>query len=127
MNMSSIHLEDLIVKFPQDCDTIQRVATFLSETSSEKVFTLQRLYDLALPSTTFVFAQLLSYLVEINVMKKIVRIESSNNRGGIKDFSSITEVPEEIYDWIQEKMIDVTSENIRILYRVANFNDWKFK
>ncbi len=121
--MSSIHLEDLTVKFPHDYDTIQRVAKFISETSSEKVFTLQRLYDLALPSTTFVFAQLLSYLVEINVMKKIVRIESSNNRGGIKDFSSITEVPEEIYDWIQEKMIDVTSENIRILYRVANFND----
>ncbi len=123
MNMSSVYLEDLIVKFPRDYDTIQRVAKFLSETSSEKVFTLQRLYDFVLPSTTFVFAQLLSYLVEINAMKKIVRIESSNNSGGIKDFSSITEVPEEIYDWRQETMIDVTSENIRILYQVANFND----
>ncbi len=125
MNMSLTNLNDLIIKFPQDSDTIQRLDIFISENSKVsggKVFTLQRLYDLASPSTTFVFAQLLNYLVETGVMKKIVRVESPS-LGGIDDFSSITEVPEEIYDWRQERIIEVKPENIRVLYQVVSIQN----
>lgn len=121
MNMSSVNLENLIVKFPQERDTIQRLGNLISENSenpSNKVFTLQRLYDLASPSTALVFAQLLNELVERNIIKKIVRVESPS-LGGIADFSSITEVPTTINDWQQDDMaIEVKPENIRVLYQV---------
>ena len=119
MSTLSNCLDNLIVKYPQEDETIQRLFGFIHETSSDKIFTLQRLYDFILPSTTFIFTQLLSDLVEVGIMKKIVRIESPN-QGGIQDFSSIIEVPEEIYDWRQETMIVIQPENIRILYQVVN-------
>jgi hypothetical protein len=122
MNTLSINLENLIVKFPQEQDTIQRLAGFINDNHNkpEKVFTLQRLYDLASPSTAFVFAQLLNDLVEVGVIKKIVRVESPI-LGGIEDFSSITEVPDTITDWHQDDItIEVKPENIRVLYKVMD-------
>ncbi len=121
MNMSSVNLENLIVKFPQERDSILRLGNFISENiekPSSKVFTLQRLYDLASPSTTLAFAQLLNELVDRGVIKKIVRVESPN-LGGIGDFSSITEVPTTINDWRQDNtLIDVKPENISVLYQL---------
>ena len=79
---------------------------------------MQRLYDLASPSTTLAFAQLLNELVDRGVIKKIVRVESPN-LGGIGDFSSITEVPTTINDWRQDNtLIDVKPENISVLYQL---------
>lgn len=125
MNMSLTNLDDLTTKFPQDCDTIQRLANFIGENSDKsarKFFTLQRLYDLASPSTTFVFAQLLNHLVENGVLRKIVRIESPS-LGGIEDFPSIMDVPETIFDWHQGVTINVTPENIRVFYQVVSIQN----
>lgn len=121
MNMSSVNLDNLIIKYPQERDTIYRLDSLISDNSekpSNKVFTLQRLYDLASPSTALVFAQLLNELVDRGIIKKIVRVESPS-LGGIGDFSSITEVPTTISDWRQNDMtIEVKPENIRVLYQV---------
>lgn len=120
MNMSLANLDDLIVKFPQDQDAIQRLAELVDDNSETagKIFSLQRLYDLASPSTTIVFAHLLNHLVATGVMKKIVRVESPI-LGVIEDFSSMTEVPETILDWRQDLTIEVKPENIRVLYQVV--------
>ena len=52
IGMNEIDIENLIVRFHHDTDTIQRLALFISENNkvSGVFFTLQRLYDLILPS-----------------------------------------------------------------------------
>lgn len=118
--MSSANFENLIHKYPQDRETIQRLERIISEpfeSSKVKCFSLKRLYELTSPPTDLLLAQLLNYLVVVGAMKKIVRVESPS-LGGIADFSSLTEVPERIHDWRRDIEVEVNPEDIHILYQV---------
>jgi len=44
-------------------------------------------------------------------------VESLEADAGIADFSSLDEVPKEIFDQYSERQIPVTSKNIRVLFK----------
>lgn len=58
---------------------------------------------------------MLADLVEIGVLRQIIRVESPVG-GGIADFEDILAVPETIRDWRTDSDLTVTPANIRVLY-----------
>ena len=62
-------------------------------------------------------ALLLADLEAACVVNQIIRVESPETHSGIKDFESIDELPTEIYDEYTGKTIDVTPQNVIVLYK----------
>lgn len=124
--MSTINSETLINNFPEDRDTVQRLLAIFDDSQEQarlKEFTLKRLFDRTLPRSEIALAQILNYLVSTGSLKRIVRVESPN-LGGVKDFSSLMEVPEVIHDWRRDIEMCVTPEDINIIYKViSDFGD----
>lgn len=58
-------------------------------------------------------------LEETGCLKRIYRIESSS-LGGLKDFDSIVDIPSEIEDFRTGKILEVTPQNIRVLYVICS-------
>ena len=46
----------------------------------------------------------------------MIRVISPTTRGGIKDFDSLTDVPDRIHDWRADSEMEVEPDNLRILY-----------
>ena len=121
--MSTINSETLINSFPQDHDTVQRLLDIFDDNQGcLKEFTLKRLFDRTMPRSELALAQILNHLVSTGAIKRIVRVESPN-LGGLKDFSSLMEVPEVIHDWRRDIDMCVTPEDINILYQVVSDSD----
>jgi hypothetical protein len=120
--MSTISSETLISKFPQERDTIQRLLDVLNDnegTTRLKEYTLKRLFDLTSPRSELVLTQALNYLVKGGVLRRVIRVESPN-QGGLKDFSSLMDVPDKIHDWRRDMEMNVTPDDINVLYQVVS-------
>jgi hypothetical protein len=61
-------------------------------------------------------AAALAMLVRQGAVRQIVRIESPLNHGGIADFASVQEIPDEIYDWRADQTLHVQPENLRVIF-----------
>ncbi|UCV28411.1 hypothetical protein [Ferribacterium limneticum] len=122
--MSSINLDYLTPEFPEESGTIQRLEGFLdsksrSKNSQQLVFSLTRLFDIAIPSSMLGFSAIINRLVETGVLVRIFRVESES-RGGIGDFESIQAIPSSIHDWRRDIDVIVSSENIRLYYKIKD-------
>lgn len=122
--MSSINLDYLTPEFPEESCAIQRLEGFLegksrSAHSKQLVFSLPRLFDIAIPSSMLAFSAILNRLVETGILVKTFRIESESF-GGIGDFGSIQEIPSVIHDWRRDVDVIVSSENIRLYYKIKD-------
>ena len=60
--------------------------------------------------------RILNRLVQIGLLEQFVRVE--NNFSGIGDFSSITEIPDEIYDWRADMYVPITPDKLRLYYKL---------
>lgn len=124
--MSSISLENLTNKFPEKVPLLRRMNQFLnaqeaaqSATNRRKYFSVNRIFDEVHPSSNDELAEILASLVEIGVLEKILRVESPGH-GGIKDYTSLASIPSVIYDENTERNIDVTLDNIKLLFCIRN-------
>src|ERR1700732_2684155 len=104
ISMSSINLESLTKRFPDKGPLIERMDQFLraaereqARTKRPKGFTVTRIFDEVLPKSQAELAQLLATLVEVGVLRKVIRLESEG-LGPIQDFTSLEEVPPRIFD-----------------------------
>jgi len=127
--MSSINFSTLISEFPEERDAVARLADLLtraSERSSgssrsmqQPEWTLQRLYEVAHPSSQRALARILTSLVEKGVLRQIIRIES-DSRGGLGDYESVLEIPSTIYDKFLGYEIDVRMDQVRTIYSLQD-------
>lgn len=121
--MSSPKLDHLTTEFPEESDSIHRLAKFLekfqSDFSGGESLSVRRLFDIAHPTSQAALARILQRLVEDRVLKQIVRVES-DSLGGIADFSSIVDVPPVIHDWRRDVYIEVQPDDIRLYYKLEN-------
>ena len=120
--MSSISLDNLISEFPEDRDAIKSFE-YAFETgllSEEKDYPVKRIYDLIHPRSQLALAKILNRLVEEGILRKIVRIESPETGGGLEDFDDILNVPSEIHDWRRDVDMQVTLDDLKIIYKVLS-------
>lgn len=118
--MSSIKLDALISEFPEQTSSVQKLADFFERKQDERLtkeFTVQKMFDVAQPVQQAVLVAILHRFAENGILRECVRVESEAH-GGIGDFDSLLEVPPVINDWRLGKEVEVTFENVRLIYKL---------
>lgn len=90
---------------------------FGSSEDERREYTFNHIAELVDPPSLAVLALVLAELNQRRLLDKVVRVESPETHGGIQDFRSSLDVPEEIHDIYSDRWINVTPENIRIVFR----------
>jgi len=98
----------------------ERLARLFSDAKDKhKSLTLPHLVQLAQKATPISTEKLilaLSAIVKHGLAERVVQVESPAG-GGIGNFKSIQEVPDEIYDERQDQWISVEPENVVVVYK----------
>jgi len=81
-----------------------------------KEYTFRYLVDRFPAIPPQVLALLLSELVSSGVLRNVVRIESPETGGGIGDYDSLLDVPDQIFDFRTQREIVVTPDNVVTLF-----------
>lgn len=121
--MSFPKFEHSMPDTPEEAGAYELLLSFLDqqrrESSTPKVFSTSRMFDVAGGVPSFALARALSHLVAKGVVRLLVRVEP-NYGEGIADFDSIEEVPDEVEDWRHPgNVIKVQPEHLQIYYRLA--------
>ena len=86
--------------------------------SGVRVFSTNRLVDVAGEVPSVSLAGILAQLVEDGLLEQFLRVETALGVG-LEDFSSIEQVPDEVYDWRDShESLRVTPANLRVYYRI---------
>lgn len=118
--MSLINLGNITSKLHEGLGTTVRLNKLASTWRTGEVYTFDHLYHEILPSSSTNLALILAELVRQGFLEKLVRVESPYTGGGIKDFPSVEDVPERIYDSHADQEIDVQPDNLRVLFKVRH-------
>lgn len=119
--MSSIKLDPLIDEFPEQKESVEKLARFIDEKSRPggraKEFTIQRIFDVAAPVSQAVLLEILQRLVQQGVFDKILRVESEAS-GGIGDFHSLNDIPAVLFDTKTGQDVEVRLDQVRLIYKL---------
>lgn len=118
--MPSSNLGDIISKFPEDREAIERldVLIFSAEAGSPKEYTFEHLYHKSSPASPESLALILAELSIRGLIEKFIRVESPSTGGGIGDFPHVENVPKEIHDWRRDVMVTVEPDHLKVMFRV---------
>jgi hypothetical protein len=98
----------------------ERLARVFSEAKEKhKALTLPHLVQLAQEAAPISAEKLilaLSAIVKHGLAERVIQVESPDG-GGIGNFKSIQEVPDEIYDERKDQWISVEPENVVVVYK----------
>lgn len=62
-------------------------------------------------------ALVMSNLVRHGLVKQKFRVESPSGLGGIEDFDSLSNIPQQIDDWRTNNTLDIRPDNIVVIYQ----------
>ncbi len=116
--MRSVSLDSTISRFPQERKALGRFSALLNSLTEERDYTFEHLYRKVRPSSPEVFALILADLVNRGLVTKLIRVESPVGKGGIADFSTLADVPQEIHDWRTDRDLPVQPENLRVFFKL---------
>lgn len=115
--MSSLNLDLLTSKFPQDIDAIYKLADLIENRVGKNTeLSLERIIDISNPSSNFAISSLLQMLVSQGIFKRIIRLEV--NDSAVKDYESLDQIPNIEHDWRNDVDVEVRPENLRIYYKI---------
>jgi hypothetical protein len=114
--MCSTRYDVLTREFPEEVAAIQR----LEETArrfADRELPVQRLYALVQPSSVRILALIMHRASEAGLAQRFFRVQSER-RGGIgEDFTTIQDIPAEIYDSRLGHIVEVKPEQIAMFFR----------
>lgn len=119
--MSSVNLETLTADFPGHKAAVERLVHFVETTNKDlsrpKVFKIERISAISEFEISQDLLLVLARLVKAGLLEQFIRVESSSG-GGLGDYRSIAEVPDEIYDWRSDVTIPVTPDKLHLYYKL---------
>jgi hypothetical protein len=123
--MPSLNLDRLTAEFPTERTAVERLVNFIAEVlgrNREATLSMNRVMDIARPSSTLMLSRILERLVEEGVLQQIVRVESEG-LGGIGDYPSVSDVPDVIHDFRRDVDVRVKPEHLHLYYDAAHRED----
>jgi len=96
---------------------LKRRLAELFEQNRKAQFTIRHLESKVHPPSVAALALALAELQQAGVVDRYVRVESPESHGGIEDFASPDDVPDEIYDWRTQQTVPVTPENTAFIFK----------
>ena len=120
--MSLEKLETIISQTPIDSRSGHRLADLVERAQNEgrREYTFDFLIYRVRPKSPAALALAMRALSERGIVQRVVRVESPTEQGGIEDFTSVGEIPREILDWRSDQYIDVSPENVRVIYKILS-------
>jgi len=118
--MSSVNLQALIAEFPKYSDSVRKLVAHLETAnpdSRESVYDIARMSSISNIRSPQELARVLAALVRAGMLRQFVRVENGTG-GGIEDFSSLGDVPDEIHDWRNDVTMQVTPDKLRLCYKI---------
>lgn len=115
--MSLASFSELIAKYPGEKRTLKRLETLTGKEQSHE-YTFAHLYKKLAPSSPEALALILEELVRRGMLQRVFRVESRASSGGIRDFSSLMEVPERIADSRTEEQFSVAPDDVRVIFKL---------
>jgi hypothetical protein len=85
--------------------------------------TIKLLEQKLAPTNLAALAIALAELQSEGVLDRIIRVESPESHGGIKDFNSPDEVPDEIFDWRTQQTIPVEPSITQFVFKAHAGHD----
>ena len=82
-----------------------------------KEYTFPHIVEKVRPAPVEDVAAALAELTENSEIEKILRVESPTSAGGIADYHTAQEIPEELYDFRADRNIHVRPENVIVIFR----------
>jgi hypothetical protein len=118
-----MNLSNLTSKYPDKAGVFELISKFnqVSPEISENVYTLSKLLDKLSLNSSFDSALVINILQKEGIISKLLRVESPS-LGGIGNFSSISEIPNVIHDFRTDTEIEVSPDNILVLYQFKSAN-----
>lgn len=122
MSMFLESFSHLMNKHPEDAEAIERLQDVFAKYSVPRgalspEFSPEWLYDVARPRSLESMTELLLELVSYGVLQRIVRVQSPVSGIGLRDFSSLIEVPKVFHDEVENIDFQVNMENICFVYK----------
>ncbi len=101
-----------------DADSLSaRLRKFFRKAKPTDVYTISQISDELNAYNADALATALARLSAEQIVDQIYRVESAKSRGGIQDFTSLASVPDVIFDWRQDREVEVHPEMVRVLFR----------
>jgi hypothetical protein len=119
--MSSDRFDTLIDEFPEETAAVRRLVDLIGralETPGRKEYSPNRLYDLLQPSNYRVLIQLLASASDKGLLQRSIRVSSASGMGGIGDFDSMLDIPNQMYDSRIGRVVDVTQDQLEMIYSI---------
>jgi len=121
--MSFLKFEHSMPRSPDAQEAYGRLRTFLERekvaATSPKVFSTNRMFDVAGGVSAFALVQALTHLVSEGLVEQLVRVEPKFGEG-IGDFESLEEVPETLADWRNPgRHLRVRPEHLQVYYKLV--------
>jgi hypothetical protein len=98
-------------------DLREGLATFFGRAQPAEEYTVPELAETVHATRMEGLLTALAQLTRDRVIDQVFRVESPKNKGGIDDFNSLAAVPDKIFDWRQDREIDVEPRMVRVLFR----------
>ena len=117
MNMSLPKFDALTSRFPDERHALKGLAELI-RSSKKREMTFDHLVSWLGPKSIENLALILGELTQQGIVARVIRVESPNH-SGIGDFLRLEDIPEHIYDYSSDEEIDVTAENLKIVYKVG--------
>lgn len=124
--MHSVSLDPIISRFPGERQAVKRLENLINEAEKRPAsklpeeYTFDHLLHKTDVSSAETLSLILSELVKQGILQKIVRVESPGTKGGIGDYTSLTEVPTEVFDSRTDRTIRVTPGDLRVIFRIKH-------
>lgn len=127
MNTFSVDLNAITTRFASERKAVKRLGDLLKSAYADEQkgepapeYTFDHLLSVLEPSSPEVLSLILAQLVKNGEIRKVIRVESPKNKGGIGDYPSILEVPTTIHDTRADKQIRVTPDLLRVVYKLQH-------
>ena len=119
MSSSLNTYSNLIAKFPSHSRSVKRLkkAVRPGKRKRDVEFTFEHLLNVVRPESDAVLALMLTDIAREGGCNRVVRVQSRETRGGLGDYSSVTEVPREIHDEFSDTVFEIQPDDLLVVYR----------
>lgn len=115
--MSSIRSDVLTTRHPEWKAAVESLSEIMLPGKEYPfAYLVERMSSIS-PQT---LSMILTELSSIGILRRTVRVESPVTGGGIRDFPSLADVPEEIRDWRTGDLIAVKPANVVPIFALPN-------
>lgn len=111
--------DSIAKRFPTEEESIKRFTHEIEALPVGAEFDLNRICDVAVPRNKDKFILVLGALVSQGLLRRSYRVSSPKWGGGIAEYNSVADIPDQVHDNRTDVEIPVTTRDVSIVFSIA--------